>query len=679
MRGQARLGTLLALIAQPRIFLPLLALIYALAYLAHPATPGNNPVYPLGWWGWFDQGQYLRAAKAFAAHDLGPDNYYYPPLYPLLGALFLRLSTTHPFWLPDLVCLLWFAYVFVAFAARYLPRWAAVLLLYASTVASADIFETFVIPWTTTLAAALLSTGLYALTRGIDARRDGTGQRTWFGPLGLFATSVALGAIAALRPPDTLIAGLLWLALLWLAVRATAEGAGKMKACASAGLGMAIGPACFLAFNWRVFATPFGAYIRANSANGYFPADLGEKFVSIFLDSYPLYLEPHAALIDRYPWLLLALPACGYVLVRGDALLRLLAAAICVQFALYLPYGDLLPNGVWRFFNIHYFKWTLPYLALLACHASLSICRLMRRNPRQAWAWAAIFVAAALLQLSLRLELLPTPVVLEPGRSGTAPGLPPLVVDNLGTELDIIDIDGLRGGFTETYFGEHEMLADGQALHRVRDFRLLPAPWGARVLFLRPIAARTIVLRPDPRLSRDENLSASGGTYRFALGKPKPFRDEDEAAPVLPYVAGQRIDFSSAGSGQRYVRSGWSVGESWGRWSLGKTALLRLRLSPLPPASSISLQLRLLAYVNDRHPEQNVAVSVNGKQVRNLSFHAEQKGGEAREETIAANVGADGEIALSLYTPDAASPRSLGLGDDDRVLGVGLVSLRVLP
>ena len=38
-------------------------LAYVACYLAYPSLPGNSP-HVEGWWGWFDQGQYLKSVKA---------------------------------------------------------------------------------------------------------------------------------------------------------------------------------------------------------------------------------------------------------------------------------------------------------------------------------------------------------------------------------------------------------------------------------------------------------------------------------------------------------------------------------------------------------------------------------------------------------------------------------------
>ena len=79
-----------------------LFIVYQHIYLTYSPVPGNSAQYPLGWWGWIDQGLYLKSAKAFASFDLSSDAHFYPPLYPFLGGIFLPLSEMHPFYLLDL-------------------------------------------------------------------------------------------------------------------------------------------------------------------------------------------------------------------------------------------------------------------------------------------------------------------------------------------------------------------------------------------------------------------------------------------------------------------------------------------------------------------------------------------------------------------------------------------------
>lgn len=653
---------LLRLATDSRVFLLLVALAYCLGYLGHPAAPGNSPPYPLGWWGWYDQSHYLESVKGFAEFDLAPGRHSAPPLYFVLGAFFHGVNPMHPFWLIDLVCLLWFAWSFVAFARRYVPAWMPPLIFILIVVANRVVFENFLIPWTTTLSIALLSIGLNLLPR--LSAKDGEAPGAGAIALG----SLALGLIAIVRPLDTVVAGVVWLGM-WIAL--LRSGANRRKLWL-APLTIAVGPLSYLLFNQLLFGSPFGGYIRVGAANGYFPADTAEKFVSLFLDGYTLYLEPGSGLLDHFPWFAVALPSVVFVLVRGDWALRTVAAALSTQFALYLPYGDLLPTGLWRYLNIHYFVWTLPYLALFVCHAGLSIVRGWRAAPASGHRWLAFTAATALLLASLRAEVGSEPVGLAPTGSERREFVMPLS----GRETDLIDINGLHGSFPDVYFGAHELELDGRPLVLVREYRVLPAPWGVRILFIRPVQGQSVVFRPDPRLTASPQLLATRGSYHFSLGRPKPFWNEDSIIPAPLYPLGTLVEFSSAGTGDIYAHDGWSTPEGWGRWSTGKRASLRFKLEP--PTMTVNVELVLTAYVPDDHHEQRVIVEANGSEVARLVFAASDSK-DPRVERFTVPVAGGSQLDLVLHTPDTVSPAELGLSGDNRTLGVALVSVLIGP
>lgn len=664
------------LVLDLRVFLVFVGVVYAVAFSHYPAAPGHNPVYPLGWWGWFDQGEYLKSAQAFAAFDFTPGKHFCPPLYSMLGAFFVRF--TDPFWFVDLVCLLWFAAVFALFASRYVPRWAALLLFFLTIVANHRMLETFIVPWTTTLAVALLSTGIYALVRLHENFGSVIRKHSFPSPVNAFFLSCALGLLMPLRPLDISLGVLLLLA--WfvgtrelLILENQIQRIRKILVALIAGF--LVGPLFYFVFNWKIFGSFRSDYVEDSLSNGYFPADLGEKFISIFIDGYTLYLEPGSGIIDHYPWVVLVFPALIYIAVRGDWLLRLLAFAVCVQFGLYLPYGDLLPTGVWRYMNINYFKWTFPYLALFAWYAIASLLRDWRTQRSKAIAWTVAFVIVGALLLSLRLQVSQRPIetVLLPNiENGQTQQR--LSFENPYAKLDLIDLSGLGGEFTDVYFGAHGLWLDGLKMRHVRDYRVLPAPWGIRILFIRPVAAHSISFQPDGRLVRAKTpLSATAGRYRFTLGVPKPFWDEGQAISGPAYSMGTVISAAESGNAGPYLLKGWGMSDASGRWSVDKRAMLRLRVAPVQN-QPINLHLRLSAYVNDIHPEQRVEVSANGKPARQIRFLASAGGAQPHEEIIPVSIGPDGDLSLLLRTPDSAPPTTPISGADGRKLGVKLDS-----
>jgi hypothetical protein len=67
-------------------------------------------------------------------------------------------------------------------------------------------------------------------------------------------------------------------------------------------------------------------------------------------------------------------------------------------------------------------------------------------------------------------------------------------------------------------------------MRHVRDYRVVPAPWGVRILFIRPVTAKSIMFQPDGRLAfKKMPFSASAGSYRIVLGNPR-FGDRKKSA-----------------------------------------------------------------------------------------------------------------------------------------------------
>lgn len=514
-------------------FLLTAAIAYSLAYIFYPAVPERSHQYPEGWWGWFDQGQYLRAATAFLHRDLSPQNFYYPPLYPLIGAAFLPLFPNHPYFLFDGAAFVLFVYAFIKFANRYISSVEIAAILIITLFTNRTIMSQFAIPWTTTGTIALYSLALLELTALRDKTTVVGSNSCPQGALNVFVFSAIFGLIMPLRPVDSGLAAVFFPGYLYFDWKQagtpalTAYWRRCVAVCVFLGFGFAIGVGLFAVYNILVFGSPLGGYIQSTaSASGYFPSQLPRKAFSLVFDSYTVFLEPRASFVTHYLWLLLALFGIALAILAADALTRIVAIAIVLHFLLYAPYGDLLPIGVWRYNNVHYFKWMLPYLgffAWLTCRWVVMPWRTNRGVSSKRLASVAIAVLALLmLQFSVngsfaRVKPLGNP----PGKNGIE-----IIVPTQQRMIDFIDLPGANGGFSQVYFGEHHVKVDGKDLIKVRDFRLIPAPNGARLIFNQPISGRTIIFYPDPGINLTGiHPTVQISTYHFTIGRPHLLHD----------------------------------------------------------------------------------------------------------------------------------------------------------
>jgi hypothetical protein len=633
------------------LFLALVGAIYIGVYTTHVSTPGNSPdSHPLGWWGWFDQGEYRRAAMAFAEGNLDPLQHFYPPLYPMAGALLVNISTGHFYFALNLAFFLWVAYVFVRVAEGYIKRWVAILLFLGTSVLSYSVLENYVIPWSSSLSAALLSCGFLGL---VWVRETQQGQASTLKVWQIVVPAFALGCVIAARPPDAAIALAISLCIaigyLSLIAQDSSKASPLSKVIPSVVIAGSIGPVLFAGFNLVAHGQLSGRYIDVASANGYLPADLLEKFISVFLDGGALYGENDTALVYNYPWMLLSFAGCAYALVRGDLILRSVVLSLAIAFSVYLPYADLLPNSIWRYLNIHYFKWTFPYFGLVALIAVQESLRLF--NEARFGALKAIgFIGWPLLLLPIGYDLDHSRVLVERGESSNA-----LIIRLPDKPIDFIDISGISGSFPDTYLGTHQLEIDGRILQPVSEFRLLPGENGLRVLFTRPVTGNSVTLHPDNKLNvrEDQELSATAGMYQFDYGAHHLQRSN-------PLPVG--IDIPNSSTKLRF--QGWSDSEGSHRWSEGHSCSVEFDIS----ASAQSA--RSIVLHGASFGQQRIKLRLNGLTV----FTGVLKG--AAEDlyiSLPANLLSNGRNVLVFDLPDATIP---GNGEM-RKLGFSLVSLRV--
>jgi hypothetical protein len=132
------------------------------------------------------------------------------------------------------------------------------------------------------------------------------------------------------------------------------------------------------------------------------------------------------------------------------------------------------------------------------------------------------------------------------------------------------------------------------------------------------------------------------------------------------------IDFSLQGDASKYILSGWGDAERSYRWTVGHEAVLRI---PAAPAERGVRRLRLLAMAfTPGGQRQRVEVLLDAKKVADLTVDTSWRDYDI---DVGASLGA-GEHMIVFRLPDARSPKSAGVGDDARVLGIAVASLRLL-
>jgi hypothetical protein len=138
----------------------------------------------------------------------------------------------------------------------------------------------------------------------------------------------------------------------------------------------------------------------------------------------------------------------------------------------------------------------------------------------------------------------------------------------------------------------------------------------------------------------------------------------------------QVVGFDVLGNGKYFLQSpNWAYPESWGVWAVGKHSGLTL---PLPvitgtktkPPSQLIFEMRAL--VNAQHITQEISISVNGQKPLIFTLNKDDRNRIAIP--LSPQVIKEGYVHLIFDLPNAKRPRDIGIGDDERLLSIGLTS-----
>ena len=131
----------------------------------------------------------------------------------------------------------------------------------------------------------------------------------------------------------------------------------------------------------------------------------------------------------------------------------------------------------------------------------------------------------------------------------------------------------------------------------------------------------------------------------------------------------QLITFTKeSGNADLFLLDSWGHAEDWGIWTTGESARILL---PLPEHGANRIDFVFNAFVGVPHPYQEIELSVADQRI--MKRLAKPLGNKV-EVAIPKSAESLGYIELIIKVNKPISPRSLGIGSDDRRLGVGLVS-----
>lgn len=435
-----------------------------------------------GFFAGVDQRWYLESARAYYANDFAPAHHHYLPLYALIASPFVFWTPWQPFMWPDLLFLVLSLWFFVKIGKRLAPGWppGVVAACFVIAVMSGrTALAVWVVPWSTTGSAMFAFAAVLATLK--FAERP-SGNLAWWA-----ATTAVF--MAGFRPSDAavMIACCAPYAV-WGLCRSGAGWRVWGRSAAGALTGALFsGWLVFSAYS-RVHGHSASEYVTAAASIGFEWRLLAMRWVMIVLGARPL-LPEGVGMAVAWPWIA---PGCaGLVLAvmmarrRGGAGV-LVATVVVVHWCLYLCYRDLQPYGLWRFYNVHYFKWTFPFLVLWAAQVAAALYRRETRVP----AMVACGLAAMLFVWR--------PVLRDPVRSAVVMRDSGLVLPPGALRLDRAVALPVQGSWAHLYFDPSTVDADGRAFVNTADFKVLPVGADSLLTPLRELPRGESVFHPLP-------------------------------------------------------------------------------------------------------------------------------------------------------------------------------------
>ncbi len=166
-----------------------------------------------------------------------------------------------------------------------------------------------------------------------------------------------------------------------------------------------------------------------------------------------------------------------------------------------------------------------------------------------------------------------------------------------------------------------------------------------------------------PRPAGPPAPAPQGAPTRPAAGATAP----TTVPPVAELAPGQRIDFTTAAA-DYFLGEGWSGREASFRWAVGERATLKFRLAEV---RTLNLVVRGLAF-----ERQRIHVLLNGQRLGTWTVD----GQGLRELELQVPASRLSELnELTFEMPDGKSPKSAGLSDDTRRLGIAVQWLSFQP
>jgi len=155
---------------------------------------------------------------------------------------------------------------------------------------------------------------------------------------------------------------------------------------------------------------------------------------------------------------------------------------------------------------------------------------------------------------------------------------------------------------------------------------------------------------------------------------------KNQLNPPVPSVEiGEKIEFNKAAKGTYYLLGigvasqldiGWHYPENWGTWAAADKATLLIAKPSKDKPQTLTLEMNAL--VSPKHPIQRIEIRVGGGPIQN--FALSKPAGNMITLDLSQQKRPTNYVEVEIRSLDRIAPKAIGIGQDERLLGFGLVA-----
>ncbi|MCF7861666.1 glycosyltransferase family 39 protein [Candidatus Woesearchaeota archaeon] len=350
------------------LFFLLVVIFFNISYFTNALHPINYE--GKGFYGWWDQSQYLRMAKEISKGDLQSNEYNYGLAYPLLAVPFVKLIKIDPFYIPNLILFILtilFTYKSTKILLNQQYALFSVLLLATAT----NIILWFIVPWrnSITIVSTIILFFLYLRNKN-----------TWFYYciIGIiFGINFSAGYI------DVLLLGPLFVVSYFRPLKFDFTRNNIIKHIPAVFIGTLIVGLTLFSHHYyfgSIIKTPYAKHTNKLGANDQSIEmyDMSNIFSSLkeTLYSYPNRGNDRDPLFISSPIILLALVGIPFLFKNNRSLIIGLVLSIMFTIIFYGSFPSFSGNGL----SYHCIRYVSNWVPPLICIGMVGISRIIKEN-----------------------------------------------------------------------------------------------------------------------------------------------------------------------------------------------------------------------------------------------------------------------------------------------------------